>query len=84
MTHGVSGLHFRVGSASDLSVCLGQAATQPALWERLCAAVPRPPRIDETVESLLKIYRSARGGGADVAAAVSAVAATGQPSRSPV
>jgi glycosyltransferase involved in cell wall biosynthesis len=61
VTHGLSGLHFRVGSASDLAACLGQAATQPGLWERLCAAVPRPPRIDETVDGLLKFYRTPRG-----------------------
>jgi glycosyltransferase involved in cell wall biosynthesis len=58
--HGVSGLHFRVGSASDLAVRLEQAATQPGLWEGLCNGLPRPPTIRDTVDILLGVYRDSR------------------------
>jgi glycosyltransferase involved in cell wall biosynthesis len=56
--HGVSGLHFRVGSASDLAGCIEEAATRPHLWEGLCAQLPRPPAIQDTVETLLTLYRN--------------------------
>lgn len=57
--HGVSGLHFRVGSASDLAARIEEAATRTGLWESLCAAVPRPPTIEDTVGTLLSLYRDA-------------------------
>jgi hypothetical protein len=52
----VSGLHFRIGSAIDLAARIEQAATEPGIWERLRAGVPRPPTIGETVETLLNLY----------------------------
>jgi glycosyltransferase involved in cell wall biosynthesis len=55
---GVSGLHFRAGSASDLAARIEEAATSPGLWERLCAGVPQPPSIGATVEALLTLYGS--------------------------
>jgi glycosyltransferase involved in cell wall biosynthesis len=63
--HGVSGLHFRVGSAADLAARIEEAATKPGLWESLCAGVPRPPTIESTVASLLRLYaeRCARSPG---------------------
>jgi glycosyltransferase involved in cell wall biosynthesis len=54
--HGVAGLHFRVGSAADLAARLEQAATEPELWERLCAGVPKPPSMENSVEKLLELY----------------------------
>jgi glycosyltransferase involved in cell wall biosynthesis len=54
--HGVSGLHFRVGSASDLAARIEEAAAKPGLWERLLSGVPRPPGIDATVDQLLDLY----------------------------
>ncbi len=57
---GVSGLHFRVGSASDLAWRLEEAATQRGLWERLCAGLPTPPGIADTVDELLTLYRGER------------------------
>jgi glycosyltransferase involved in cell wall biosynthesis len=56
VTHGVSGLHFRVSSASDLAARIEEAATKPGLWERLIAGVPRPPTIEATVDQLLVLY----------------------------
>jgi glycosyltransferase involved in cell wall biosynthesis len=55
--HGVSGLHFRVGSASDLAARLEEAATHPGLWGALCNGLPEPPTIQETVDVLLGVYR---------------------------
>lgn len=57
---GVSGLHFRVGSASDLAACIEQAATKPGLWEELLKGLPRPPTLNETVDRLLALYRPGR------------------------
>jgi glycosyltransferase involved in cell wall biosynthesis len=57
--HDVSGLHFRIGSAIDLAARIEQAATEPGIWERLRAGVPRPPTIGETVETLLNLYADA-------------------------
>ena len=57
--HGINGLHFRVGSAIDLAARIEEAATQPGLWESLCAGVPQPPTISATVETLLALYADA-------------------------
>jgi glycosyltransferase involved in cell wall biosynthesis len=54
----VSGLHFRVGSASDLCSRLQEAAGEPGLWGRLRRGVPAPPSIETTVDALLGIYAS--------------------------
>jgi len=53
---GVGGLHFRVGSPSDLASQLEHAATHPETWEKLCDTVPTPLSIDETVDRLLAEY----------------------------
>ena len=66
VTHGVNGLHFRVGSASDLAARIDAAATKPGLWESLCAGVARPPTVDQTAEALLSLYRREPGSVADV------------------
>jgi glycosyltransferase involved in cell wall biosynthesis len=57
VTHGVSGVHFRVNSAADLAARIEECATHPTLWKRLCAGVPKPPTIDQTVDRLLELYR---------------------------
>lgn len=57
--HGVAGLQFRVGSAADLAARIEQAATEPDLWERLCAGVPKPPTIERSVDELLSVYATA-------------------------
>jgi glycosyltransferase involved in cell wall biosynthesis len=53
---GVSGLHFRVSNAADLSARIEECATDPGLWKRLCANVPQPQTIDQTVDQLLALY----------------------------
>jgi glycosyltransferase involved in cell wall biosynthesis len=56
VTHGVNGVHFRVNSASDLAARIEECATNPDLWKKLCAGVPQPPTIDQTVDRLLALY----------------------------
>jgi glycosyltransferase involved in cell wall biosynthesis len=60
VVNGVSGLHFRVGSAADLAAKIAQAAEHPALWESLSAGVPKPPSIQDTVDRLVTLYGAAR------------------------
>jgi len=69
VANGVNGLHFRVGSASDLAARIEEAATKPGLWERLQAGVPAPPRIDATVDQLLALYGAESAAATPVAAA---------------
>lgn len=56
VTPGVSGVHFRVNNAADLAARIEECATNPALWKRLCAGVPKPPTIEQTVDQLLQMY----------------------------
>ena len=56
VTHGVNGVHFRVSSAADLAARMEECASNPDLWKRLCAGVPQPPTIDQTVDRLLALY----------------------------
>jgi len=60
VAHGVSGLHFRAGSASHLAECIEEAALKPDLWEKLCVGLPSPPTVEETGDALLLLYDSAR------------------------
>jgi glycosyltransferase involved in cell wall biosynthesis len=59
VSHGVSGLHFRVGNAIDLANRIEEAATCEGLWESLRAGVPQPPMIGETVSRLNTLYETA-------------------------
>jgi glycosyltransferase involved in cell wall biosynthesis len=56
VTRGVNGVHFRVNSAADLAARIEECAGNPDLWKRLCAGVPAPPTIDQTVDQLLTLY----------------------------
>jgi glycosyltransferase involved in cell wall biosynthesis len=53
---GVSGLHFRVGSPGDLAAVMERAATEPGLFEQLCAGVRQPPSVAQTIDRLLEVY----------------------------
>jgi len=59
VVHGLNGLHFQVNNAADLAVRIEQCTSDADLWKRLCANVPQPPTIEDTVEQLLALY--ARG-----------------------
>ena len=57
VTHGVSGFHFRVNNTADLAALIEQCASSPDAWKRMCAGLPQPPTIDQTVDRLLQLYR---------------------------
>ncbi len=52
----LSGLHFRVGSASDLAARIEEAATTPGLWESLCAGLPTPLSLEAAGDALMAMY----------------------------
>lgn len=56
--HGISGLHFRAGDASDLARTMHRAIKQPGLWRRLVNAMPETPLLSEAVDRHLAIYYS--------------------------
>jgi glycosyltransferase involved in cell wall biosynthesis len=56
VTHGVSGLHFRAGSAADLAARIDDAVIKKGLWQTLLPGLPRPPAIAATVDTLLSLY----------------------------
>ena len=53
----VNGLHFTVGDPGILASVIERAVTEPGLWERLRAGIPRVYTIDEHVSSLADLYR---------------------------
>jgi glycosyltransferase involved in cell wall biosynthesis len=57
---GVSGYHFRVNSATDLADRIEMCASQPDAWRSMCAQLPRPPAVEETVDRLLSLYAETR------------------------
>lgn len=56
VTDGVNGLHFRVNNSADLAARIEECAVNPVLWKTLCANLPQPPTIDQTVDKLLALY----------------------------
>jgi glycosyltransferase involved in cell wall biosynthesis len=59
---GVSGIHFRVNNAADLAARIEECAENPDLWRKLCAGLPQPPTIHQTVDRLLALYGGSRIG----------------------
>jgi glycosyltransferase involved in cell wall biosynthesis len=55
--HGVTGLHFRSASPEDLADRMVEALNSSDLWDRLSAAAPRPPSLNEFANQHLDIYR---------------------------
>ena len=58
VTHGVNGLHFRAGNATDLAEIIRRAVNTPGLWEKLRAGIPKIPSIDDQVMALSEVYRT--------------------------
>jgi glycosyltransferase involved in cell wall biosynthesis len=56
VTHGVNGLHFRVGDPADLAETIRAAVGSPDLWEKLRAGIPPVRTTREDVESLIETY----------------------------
>lgn len=57
---GVTGLHFRVGSAEDLADKITQVLEDPQAWDRLRAAAPKPISHEEAARQHLALYQSLR------------------------
>jgi glycosyltransferase involved in cell wall biosynthesis len=55
---GVDGIHFRVGSAEDLADRIGELLQDPAVWERLRYAAPKPLGFDDAAAQHLAFYRA--------------------------
>lgn len=53
---GVNGLHARCGDAGDLARTMIRAASEPGLWQRLAAAAPRVPTVEESLDRHLYLY----------------------------
>jgi len=58
VTHGVDGLQFRAGSPEDLAECLSQTLSEPALWQQLSDAAPRPPDLAQFAAEHMALYRT--------------------------
>jgi glycosyltransferase involved in cell wall biosynthesis len=54
--HGVTGLHFRAGSASDLARRIEEAADSAEFWEKLSQGITPPPSLQTTVQILRGLY----------------------------
>ncbi|HSK40036.1 MAG TPA: glycosyltransferase family 4 protein [Arenibaculum sp.] len=54
---GVDGLHFRTGDAADLARVMVRAMSEPGLWGRLAANIPRVPTITQAATRHLALYR---------------------------
>src|SRR4051794_33903337 len=54
--HQVSGLLFNVGSPGALAATLDAAASDPELWRRLAAGVPRVRPMDDHVDAITSLY----------------------------
>jgi glycosyltransferase involved in cell wall biosynthesis len=52
----VCGLHFEMGDVQSLARVLKRACTEEGLWDRLAAALPKPPSRDEMVAEYRRIY----------------------------
>jgi glycosyltransferase involved in cell wall biosynthesis len=60
VTDGVNGFHFRASNSADLAARMEECAVNPGLWKTLCANLPQPPTIDQTVDKLLALYSRKR------------------------
>ena len=56
VTHGVNGLHFRVGDPLSLAQTIRQAVDTPGLWEKLRAGIPKVYQLEDQVATLTKLY----------------------------
>ncbi len=55
----VNGLHFQLGDAASLARVMHRAMSEDGLWERLHAALPKPPARDVMVRGYLDAYAEA-------------------------
>jgi glycosyltransferase involved in cell wall biosynthesis len=62
VSHGVNGLHFRVGEPESLAETISLAARSPELWQKLRSGIPTFYRMDEHAATLTQIYRDLLAG----------------------
>jgi hypothetical protein len=55
--HGVNGLHFRRGDATDLARVMRRAATEDGLWDQLLAGIPQIPTIGAVAVRYRRLYQ---------------------------
>jgi glycosyltransferase involved in cell wall biosynthesis len=55
--HNVFALQFQLGDPRALAETIRRACTQEGLWDRLAAALPKPPRREEMVDGYLEVYK---------------------------
>jgi glycosyltransferase involved in cell wall biosynthesis len=58
VTHGVNGLHFRVGNTISLAQTIRRAISSPDLWETLRGGIPEVYSIEDHAEALITMYRA--------------------------
>jgi glycosyltransferase involved in cell wall biosynthesis len=61
--HGVSGLLFERGSASDLARQMRRIITEPRLLETLRAGIPPVKTIEQEMDQLMAVYEGVQTGG---------------------
>lgn len=57
VTHGVNGLHFRVGNPLSLAETIRGAVSEPGLWQSFRTGIPQVYPMKDHVPSLTEIYR---------------------------
>jgi glycosyltransferase involved in cell wall biosynthesis len=57
VTDGINGLHFRARDPEALAQKIEEAATTPALWERLRRGIPDVYQMDQHVDAVTEVYR---------------------------
>jgi glycosyltransferase involved in cell wall biosynthesis len=58
VTHGVTGLHFRIGDPTGLAATIREAVSSPGLWEQLSGAIPGVYRMEDHAAAVGAIYRA--------------------------
>jgi glycosyltransferase involved in cell wall biosynthesis len=57
VTHGVNGLHFRVGNPESLAQTIRRAISSQGLWEELRGGIPEIYDIEDSAAVLAETYR---------------------------
>lgn len=58
VTHGVNGLHFRVGNPVSLAQTIRRAVSSPDLWDTLRRGIPEVYRVEDHAATLSETYRA--------------------------
>jgi glycosyltransferase involved in cell wall biosynthesis len=58
VTHGVNGLHFRVGDPESLAQAMHRAVSSPDLWEKFRSRIPEIYDVEVSAGALADVYRT--------------------------